>query len=81
MHRRRETTPKGRPRAPGTIALQDLVTVSGAARLLGVSRRTIERLVSRGQLPFYNLPIRGGLRFERRQLLDWLEQRHQPLLE
>ena len=38
----------------------DLLTVSEAARLLRVSRRSIERLASRGVLPFYALPVRGG---------------------
>ena len=34
----------------------DLLTVSEAARLLRLSRRSIERLASRGVLPFYACP-------------------------
>jgi excisionase family DNA binding protein len=75
-----ETKDKGSPRPNGQIR-NDLITVSEAARLLCVSRRTVERMVGRGQLPFYTLPVRGGLRFARQEILDWLEQRHQPLLE
>ena len=54
----------------------ELLTVSEAARLLRVSRRTVERLVARGTLPCYDLPVRGGLRFSEAELADWLNQRH-----
>ncbi len=59
----------------------ELITVSEAARLLRVSRRSIERLASRGVLPFYTLPLRGGLRFDRPALLEWLAGRHRESLE
>jgi excisionase family DNA binding protein len=38
----------------------ELITVTEAAKILRLSRRTIERLVARGALPCYELPIRGG---------------------
>ena len=59
----------------------DLITVSEAAKLLRLSRRTVERLVGRGVIPFYELPIRGALRFDRHALHDWLAQRHRSILE
>jgi excisionase family DNA binding protein len=55
--------------------------VSQAARLLRRARRTVERLVGRGVLPSFALPIRGGLRFDRNALNDWLAQRHRSSLE
>jgi excisionase family DNA binding protein len=66
-----------RPVRPPT----DLITVSEAARLLRISRRSIERLAGRGLLPFYALPVRGGLRFDRPALLEWLAGRHRESLE
>ncbi len=59
----------------------DLITVTETARLLRLSRRSIERLVSRGVLPFYALPVRGGLRFDRVAVLQWLASRHRESLE
>lgn len=61
-------------------AEHDLLTVGEAARLLRVSRRTVERLAGRGALPFYELPVRGGLRFDRADLDAWLAGRHRPAL-
>ena len=54
----------------------DILTVSEAARLLRVSRRGLERLASRGSLPSFALPIRGGLRFDQAALVRWLASRH-----
>ncbi len=62
-------------------ASSELITVSEAARLLRVSRRTIERLAGRGVLPFYELPLRGGLRFDRAALMQWLVSRHRESLK
>lgn len=58
----------------------ELITVSEAARILRVSRRTVERLAGRGILPFYSLPLRGGLRFDRAALSQWLAARHRETL-
>jgi excisionase family DNA binding protein len=74
---RKDMPPAGRPAA----APADLITVSEAAKLLRVSRRTVERLVARGALPFYELPVRGGLRFDRAMLHAWLARRHRGTLE
>lgn len=79
MTRARQNQQKQPPRSdcpPGR-----LITVSEAAKLLRLSRRTIERLVGRGDLPFFELPIRGGLRFDIKELEAWLAQRHRRALE
>jgi excisionase family DNA binding protein len=73
-------------RQPNTVAQvisepPDLLTVSEAAKLLRLSRRSIERLAARGSLPFFELPVRGGLRFDRPALLAWLARRHRGILE
>ena len=57
-----------------------MMTVSEAARQLRVSRRTVERMVARGVLPFYDLPVRGGLRFSRREIEAFLESRHRDVV-
>ena len=49
-----------------------------AAKFLGLSRRTLERYVREGRIPYVPLPKRGGrsgVRFLRHQLLQWLEGR------
>ena len=54
----------------------DLLTVSDVARLLRCSRKTVERLVARGELPFYELPLRrAALRFAERDISEWLSSR------
>ena len=58
----------------------DLLTVSEAAQLLRISRRSIDRLASRGALPYYTLPLRGGLRFDQAALVRWLASRHRESL-
>jgi excisionase family DNA binding protein len=60
--------------------LTDLVTVSEAASALRVSRRTIERLAAKGVLPFFALPVRGGIRFDRASLLAFLASRYRESL-
>lgn len=69
--------PAGRGSVRGPI---DLMTVSEAARRLRVSRRTVERMVARGVLPFYDLPVRGGLRFSRREIEEFLESGHRDVV-
>lgn len=59
----------------------DLMTVAETARLLRLSRRSIERLLARGALPFYELPLaRGGLRFSRTEIAAFLESRHRDVV-
>lgn len=58
----------------------ELLSVSEVSRLLRLSRRTIERLAGRGILPYYQLPVRGGLRFDRAAVLLWLASRHRESL-
>ncbi|GAF86895.1 unnamed protein product [marine sediment metagenome] len=54
----------------------DLITVTEAGKMLRVSRRTIERMIARGILPFYELPVRGGIRFSRTEIEAFLDARH-----
>ncbi len=69
---------KSRGRSPPTI-----LTVSDVARLIRCSRKTVERLVARGELPFYELPLRrGALRFAERDICEWLtSHRHEAETE
>lgn len=56
-----------------------VMSCSEAARLLGISKRTLERYVRESRIPYVEFPRRGGMRtivkFVRPQLLKWLEQR------
>ena len=65
----------------GDSVLDDLLTVSEAARLLRTSRKTIEKMVARGVLSFFDLPVRGGLRFARTELEAFVRSRHHDPLE
>ena len=51
-----------------------ILTVADVAALLRLSRKSVLRLVSKG-LPGYELPLRGGWRFRRQEILDWMEDR------
>lgn len=44
------------------------------AAMLKLSRKSVLRLISKG-LPGYELPLRGGWRFRRQEVLDWMEAR------
>jgi excisionase family DNA binding protein len=77
--RARQDQQKQPPRSDGPPG--DLITVTEAAKRLRLSRRTVERMVARGDLPFYELPIRGGLRFDINALEAWLARRHRSALE
>lgn len=68
-------------RDPRVVSPHDLLTVSEAARRLRVSRRTVERMVARGELPFYELPIRGGLRFSAAEIEAFLESRYNGVVK
>lgn len=54
-------------------AVEDLLDVPGAARYLGVSIRSIYRLVSEGSLPSYR--VGRQLRFDRDELRAVLRRR------
>ena len=45
------------------------LTVRQAARLLGLSQRTVYRMVVRGELPAYQ--VHDEYRFNRTELLEW----------
>ncbi|MHC4398746.1 MAG: helix-turn-helix domain-containing protein [Planctomycetota bacterium] len=51
-----------------------ILTVADVAALLRISRKSVLRLISKG-LPGYELPLRGGWRFRRQEVLDWMEAR------
>lgn len=51
-----------------------ILTVADVATLLRISRKSVLRLISKG-LPGYELPLRGGWRFRRQEVLDWMEAR------
>jgi len=77
MHTRNRKSDGPEPKRPdGGTRSVDPLTVTEAGRLLRVSRRTIERMVARGLLPFYELPVRGGLRFSREELEAFLNCVH-----
>ena len=54
-----------------------LLNCKGAAALLGISPRTLERYVAEAQIPYIRLPQRGErapIRFSRSHLRKWLDQ-------
>lgn len=51
-----------------------ILTVADVATLLRISRKSVLRLISNG-LPGYELPLRGGWRFRRQEIIDWMEAR------
>lgn len=59
---------------------RDLITSREAATLLGLSSKTVMRMAARGVLGFYELPVRGGLRFSRAELVAWLQAQYHPPL-
>lgn len=52
-----------------------LISKGEAARLLGVSRRTISRLVARGTLPTVSLDQHSRPRIRYRDLLELIERK------
>ncbi len=58
-----------------------MLTTREAADLLRVSRRTVERMAARGELGCFELPIRGGLRFSKGEVVAWLEAKYRGPLE
>ena len=53
---------------------QDIMNKPEAARMLGVSIRTLDYLVFTKQVPFIRFGKRA-LRFSRDRLMDWLKER------
>ncbi|MBI5529246.1 MAG: helix-turn-helix domain-containing protein [Deltaproteobacteria bacterium] len=49
-----------------------MLTAIGAARLLGLSSRQVYRLVEERRIPHVRFGLRGGIRFERGVLAEWL---------
>jgi excisionase family DNA binding protein len=61
------------PEAPeGEAALRRLLSIAGAAEYLGVSRATVERLVSRGELPI--VKVAGSTRYDVGDLDGFVER-------
>lgn len=55
----------------GEAALRRLLPIAGAAHYLGVSRATVERLVSRGELPI--VKVAGSTRYDVEDLDAYIE--------
>ena len=64
---------RDRPCRYGNARPGDLLNTAEVARMLGVARKTVMRLIEKG-LPGFVLPVRGGWRFRRAEVLDWLEK-------
>jgi PTS system nitrogen regulatory IIA component len=54
-----------------------LVTVRKAAALLGTSEHQVYRWVDEGEIPFHR--VRGQVRFNRTELLEWVTERGLPV--
>jgi excisionase family DNA binding protein len=75
---------KGRVREGGRVPAEheqlrfpELVDIETAAKLLCVSVRHVRRFVAENTIPY--LKIGGSLRFDKEELLKWIEQRrHRP---
>lgn len=50
----------------------DVLSYDQAAKFLGVSRRTLERMVREGEVP--SIPVRGRRTFSRERLAKWKQQ-------
>lgn len=50
----------------------ELVDLNIVAMLLGLSKRTVEDMVSRRELPMYKIAKRAN-RFKIREILEWIE--------
>lgn len=53
---------------------EELVDVSMVALLLGLSKRTVEDMVSRRELPMYKIASRAN-RFKVREIFEWIESK------
>jgi excisionase family DNA binding protein len=62
------------PQGKGILPI-DLITVGEVAEMLRISCRSVERLVQRRELGCYHLPLRTGLRFSKREVIDWIATR------
>lgn len=54
-----------------------LITLEEAARRLGISRRTLQRVIDERQIPFYNLAATGKKRLTRLnwdEVLEWVQK-------
>jgi excisionase family DNA binding protein len=55
-----------------------LIDSGAAAEILDVSHRSLMHLVRQKYIPHYELPGHE-IKFDRAELLDWLQSRHQPV--
>lgn len=58
---------------------KDVLTTGQAARLCGVSIRTLKRWLERGELGGYRLPVSGEWRIRREELASFMERHGIPL--
>jgi excisionase family DNA binding protein len=63
------------------MAIDQILSVKGAAKLLNLKPGTIYKLTERGELPFYKLSTGkcGHLRYSTLKLKTWLELRAIPV--
>jgi len=54
--------------------MEPLLTIDQVAKLLNVSRRTVERLVQKREIYFIKLPG-GSLRFKPERLKAWIDNK------
>lgn len=59
---------------PKTITNEEILTREEAAKMLKLPKRTLDYLVSTGQIPFSRLGKRS-VRFRRQRLFEWMEER------
>lgn len=55
----------------------ELVTSDIVAQITGLSKRTIEGMSSRREIPMYKFGLRAN-RYKIREILDWVERRKVP---
>ena len=66
-----------------TAIEDEIMTKEQLAELLQVSKRTVERWVEEGRVPFIRLPRRGAkcnIRFTRSNIIRWLKRNEQKPL-
>ncbi|MHB8352698.1 MAG: helix-turn-helix domain-containing protein [Thermoplasmata archaeon] len=65
-----------RPRAGGAPELPKLIDIPALATVLGVSERHVRRLVFERRIPY--LKWGHGVRFDVREIQDWLDSARRP---
>jgi len=56
-----------------------IITSEEAAKLLSISKRTLQRWINEEGLPYIQLKERGKLLFNEEELLAWLDKYQEPM--